>query len=278
MAFGTPEQNSLWPGDDRPIGIFDSGVGGLSILNEIRRELPSEHIIYYADSANCPYGSRSRAELQRLAVRVVRFLLERGAKLIVVACNTASVAALAHLRDTFAVPFVGVVPAVKPAALATQVARVAVLATPATFQGALFDELVQTFAADVRVIRQVCPGLVELVERGETSGPQAEAMLREYLAPALAESVDTIVLGCTHYPHLRPLVEEIVGPSIQVLDSGAAVARQVRRVLEREVLTRKGSAPGSAIYYTSGDDLAGYSAVVASLTGEAAPEARRHGD
>jgi glutamate racemase len=263
------------PSGTRPIGIFDSGVGGLSILNEIRRELPAESLVYYADSAHCPYGSRTREELQVLAADVTRFLVGRGAKIVVVACNTASVAALAHLRATFAVPFVGVVPAVKPAALASRSNRVAVLATPATFQGVMFEELVETFAADVRVIRQVCPGLVELVERGVTTGPEVETRLRAYLQPALDEVVDTVVLGCTHYPHLRPVVESIVGPEVRVIDSGAAVARQVRRICERDgLLAPEGNQP-TVTYYTSGDDLMGFRDVVKRLANDANPAVRR---
>ena len=260
-----------------PIGIFDSGVGGLSVLNEIRRVLPDEHLVYFADTAHCPYGSRTPAELRDLTEGIATFLFAREAKLIVVACNTASVAALAHLRATFSRPFVGVVPAVKPAALASRVRRVAVLATPATFQGALFDDLVRDFAADVQIVRQVCPGLVEIVESGDTDGAEAERLLRQYLAPGLAEAVDAVVLGCTHFPHLRPLVERIVGPAIQVIDSGAAVARQVGRVLERDGLLRRGGEPSGTTYYTSGDDLVAFGRVVGRLTGEAAPDVRRAG-
>ena len=259
----------------RPIGVFDSGVGGLSVLNEIRRELPGENLIYYADSANCPYGTKTPEKLRSLTSEIAHFLTAREAKLIVVACNTASVAALAHLRATFALPFVGVVPAVKPAAQATRARRVAVLATPATFQGALFEDLVRDFAAEVQIIRQVCPGLVELVERGVTDGPEAQSLLGQYLAPGLAEAADTVVLGCTHYPHLRPAIERIVGPDVQVIDSGAAVARQVRRVLERESLLAAGGGAGGAIYYTSGSDLLEFGRIVASLTGEEQPDVRR---
>ena len=258
--------------DERPIGVFDSGVGGLSVLREIRRQLPAENSIYLADTANCPYGSKSKAELQALALRNAEFLLEQGAKLVVVACNTASVAALPALRATFAVPFVGLVPAVKPAALATRTRRVAVLATPATFQGEMFADLVRDFAADVEVIQQVCPGLVELVERGVTDGPEARALLERYLQPALDASVDAIVLGCTHYPFLRPVIEEIAGPRVRVLDSGEAVARQVCRVLDRQGIRRRPEAGrGQTTFYSSSPDVGRLRPVFEKLTGEPEP-------
>jgi glutamate racemase len=253
--------------DDRPVGVFDSGMGGLSILREIRRQLPGEHLLYYADTANCPYGAKSKLELQALATRIAGFLVERGAKLVVVACNTASVAALPVLRATFPVPFVGVVPAVKPAALASRAHRVAVLATPATFQGEMFDDLVRSFASDVQVVRQVCPGLVELVEQGAIDGPEARELLQRYLQPAVEAAVDTVVLGCTHYPFLRPLVEEIVGPGVRVIDSGEAVARQVGRVLDARGLRRQGG-PGQVTFYTSADAPEALRPVFARLSGE----------
>jgi len=272
MALG-PQADST-PGaasHDRPVGVFDSGVGGLSILREIRQQLPAEDLVYFADTANCPYGSKTKPELQTLAVRIAGFLLDRGAKLIVVACNTASVAALATLRATFPVPFVGVVPAVKPAALATRTRRVAVLATPATFQGEMFDDLVRSFAADVQVIRQVCPGLVELVERGAVDGPEVRRLLERYLRPALEASVDTVVLGCTHYPFLRPVVEDIVGPGVGVLDSGEAVARQVGRVLDARGLRRRGEARGQTVFFTSSPNAERLRPIVERLSGEPEP-------
>lgn len=254
--------------DDRPVGVFDSGVGGISILREIRRQLPLEDVVYFADTANCPYGSKTKDELRALTSSIARFLLDRGAKLIVVACNTASVAALSALRATFPVPFVGVVPAVKPAALMSRRHSVAVLATPATFQGEMFADLVETFAADVHVVRQVCPGLVEMVERGETDGPAVEGMLAEYLRPAMAASVDAVVLGCTHYPFLRPVVERIVGPEVHVVDSGDAVARQVGRVLDAHGLRSRRASRGRVTFYTSSPDAERLRPVFRRLSGE----------
>ncbi len=255
----------------RPIGVFDSGFGGLSILREIRKRLPAEEILYFADTAHCPYGSRSREEIQRLALGIARHLIDRGAKLIVVACNTASVAAVSLLRATYpTTPFVRVVPAVKPAAEKTRTGRVAVLATPAMFQGEMFEDLIRDFAANVDVVRQVCPGLVELVEAGNTEGPEVEALLRDYLRPAQEAGADAVVLGCTHYPFLRPTVESIVGPGVQVIDTGAAVARQVGRVLDERGLRRQSAGRGGCTFFTSSPDVERLRPIFARLSGEPA--------
>ncbi len=255
----------------QPIGVFDSGFGGLSILREIRGLLPAEDVLYFADTAHCPYGPRSREEIQRLAVGIAGYLIDRGAKLIVVACNTASVAAVSLLRATYTtVPFVRVVPAVKPAAEKTRTGRVAVLATPAMFQGEMFEDLVRDFATNVEVVRQVCPGLVELVEAGKTEGPEVEALLRGYLQPAQAAGADTVVLGCTHYPFLRPTVERIVGPEVQVIDTGAAVARQVGRVLAERGLRRHTPGTGRCTFYTSSPEVERLRPIFARLSGESA--------
>ncbi|MBI4322350.1 MAG: glutamate racemase [Chloroflexi bacterium] len=239
--------------DHRPIGVFDSGVGGLTILKEIEIQQPRENLLYLADTANCPYGAKTQEEIRRLAHGIVTFLLDQGAKLVVVACNTASVASLAYLRETFPVPFVGIVPAVKPAALSTHNRRIGVMATNATFQTEIFDDLVQKFASDVVVLRQVCPGLVELVEAGEVDTERAERLLRQYLDPLLAQKVDALVLGCTHYPFLQPLIEKIVGSEVAVIDPAAAVARQVGRVLDARDLRTSRTQHGDVRFFTSGD-------------------------
>lgn len=227
--------------DTRPIGLFDSGVGGLSVMREVVRQLPHEDVLYFADSAHCPYGAKSPLEIQRLSRGIVRFLLDQGAKLIVVACNTASAAALSHLRDLFDVPIVGMVPAVKPAASLTDSGVVGIIATEATFQGALFAEVTAQFAANVRVITQACPGLVERVERGETDTEETERLLRLYLEPLLAAGIDALVLGCTHYPFLMPIMRRIVGEEVAIIEPSPAIARQVRRVLtERDLLNPTG--------------------------------------
>lgn len=239
-----------------PIGVFDSGVGGLSVLREIRRELPHEHIIYFGDQANVPYGSKSLLEVRQLSENVTRHLLERGAKLIVVACNTASAAALHYLRETFpGTPFVGMEPAVKPAAEHTRTGKVGVLATPATFQGELYASVVERFAQGVTLYQDALPGLVAEVEAGRLKGKKTHRILENALKPMLAEGIDTVVLGCTHYPFVIPLIQQIVGPDVQVIDPAPAIARQVRRVLEREGMLQSGDAAGQVEFETSGDPL-----------------------
>ena len=236
----------------RAIGVFDSGLGGLSVWREIATLLPGEDTIYFADQAHCPYGRRPLAEIQTLAETIVRFLLGQGAKLIVVACNTASAAALYHLRERFDVPLVGMEPAVKPAAARTLSGKVGVMATPATFQGAPFARLMRRFASDVKVIRRVCPGLVERIEAGQLEGPEIETLLRSCLQPLLDEGVDVLVLGCTHYPFLRAAIERVVGPGVEVIDPAPAVARQVQRVLARRGLLNTRQGQGQHVFYTSG--------------------------
>jgi glutamate racemase len=232
------------------IGIFDSGLGGLSVWREIARQLPAHDTLYVADQVNIPYGSRPAAEIRGLAHGIARFLIERGCDPIVVACNTASAAALASLRAEFpATSFVGMEPAVKPAVATTQRRVVGVLATPATFQGDLFTQTVERFAADVEVIRQVCPGLVERIESGDVDGPEVRRLLEHFLAPSLAAGADTIVLACTHYPFVRRSIEELVGSEITVIDSAPAVARQVGRLLADS----QPGPPGQRDFWTTGE-------------------------
>jgi glutamate racemase len=214
------------------IGVFDSGVGGLSVLRHLRAQLPWADLIYFGDTAHVPYGPRPLAEVRGFADAITRFLLGQGADVIVVACNTASAAALKDLRAAYTeVPIVGMEPAVKPAAEGTRTGVVGVLATPATFQGELFSSVVERFAQGVRVLPQVCPGLVQQIEAGRLDTPETEAMLRGWLAPMLAADIDALVLGCTHYPFVIPLLEAICGPGVRVIDPAPAVARQVGRVL-----------------------------------------------
>jgi glutamate racemase len=236
-----------------PIGVFDSGVGGISVLREIRHLLPAENLVYYADSAHCPYGGQPREAIVARACAITERLLEHGCKLIVVACNTATIAAVEHLRATYPLAFVGMEPAVKPAVGQTRSGVVGVLATGASLAGEKFHHLLATHARDVRVITQPCPGLVEQVERGELDTPQTRTLVNRYLAPLLAQQADIIVLGCTHYPFLRPLIQDIVGDAVSLLDTGAAVAAQVRRVLERQGLLSSSTSPGTIEWQTSGD-------------------------
>jgi len=229
------------------IGIFDSGVGGLSILRAVRAQLPRAGLLYFGDNLHIPYGPRPLAEVRAFSEAITRFLLAHGAEVIVVACNTASAAALKYLRATFPnVPFVGMEPAVKPAAEQTRTGIVGVLATPATFQSELFASVVERFAQGVTVLRQVCPGLVEQVEAGQTDAPETEAMLRGWVEPMLAQNIDALVLGCTHYPFVIPVLEKICGPSVRVIDPAPAVARQAARVLASLKNTAGGQGAGKS--------------------------------
>ncbi len=235
------------------IGIFDSGVGGLSVLREIRAQVPGEGLIYFADQGHVPYGSRSLEEVRAFSEEITRFLLEQGAQLIVAACNTASAAALHYLREEFpAVPFVGMEPAVKPAAEQTKSGVVGVLATPATFQGALYASVVERFAQGVTVLQDTCPGLVGQIEKGDLDSGETRAILENALNPMLARGIDTVVLGCTHYPFVIPLIRQIVGENVRVIDPAPAVARQVKRILESAGGARPEGDPVPIRYYTSG--------------------------
>jgi glutamate racemase len=248
------------------IGVFDSGVGGLSVLREIWEQLPNEDTIYFADTAHCPYGSRSIEEVRSLAVAITDFLVGRGAKVIVVACNTASAAALHHLRERFAVPIVGMEPAVKPAVEHTHTGRVGVIATEVTFQGELFARLLDRFATGVDVKTQVCPGLVQQVEAAKLDDPETDRLLRLYLQPMVAAGIDSLALGCTHYPFLRDAIQRVVGPDVEIIDPAPAVARQTARVLEQNGLLRSASEPAQRLFYTTGDPAA-FAAMAERLLG-----------
>jgi len=235
-----------------PIGIFDSGLGGISVLLSLMAELPHERYVYFADSAWCPYGSRSTTEIQNRSLAITRFLLAHEAKAIVVACNTATAAAIDLLRDTFSIPFIGIEPAIKQAALHTRSGKVGVLATRNTFQGRLYQETSARYANDKQIFVQIGDGLVEIVEEDRIETPEAEELLRRYIEPMIASGVDQIVLGCTHYPFLISQIQKIVPPGVIVHNPAPAVARQTHRVLENEaLLAAKG--PGRSKFFSSGD-------------------------
>ena len=237
-----------------PIGIFDSGVGGLSVLRELTALMPAQPFYYLADQANVPYGERSLEEVRALSEGITRFLLAQGAGLIVVACNTASAAALKHLRVRFpAIPFVGMEPAVKPAALATRSRVVGVLATPATFQGELFHDVVARFAADITVLTDTCPGLVRAVETGDLASPATRAILERAIQPILAQGADALVLGCTHYPFTLPLMRAVAGEGVQIIDPAPAVARRAQSLLaENGWLAENTTPPAALVFATTG--------------------------
>ncbi len=237
-----------------PIGIFDSGVGGLSVLRSIREQMPNEDVIYVGDQAHVPYGPRSMEQIQNFSEGITRYLLKHEAKIIVVACNTASAAALKYLRETFSdIQFVGMEPAVKPAAEKTQTGKVGVLATPATFQGALYASVVERFGAGVEFFQHTCPGLVSQIELGKLDEPKTRAILEDALLPMLEKNIDTVVLGCTHYPFVIPLIEQIVGENVRVIDPAPSVARQAKRLLEAGGLLNSSDVKGRIQIYTSGD-------------------------
>jgi glutamate racemase len=246
VLLNTPKRNPA-------IALFDSGLGGLSVLRELRVLLPQHDLLYLADTAYCPYGPRPAAEVCGRALAIGRWLAERGAGLLVVACNTASSAALELLRAELPIPVVGMEPGLKPAAAATRSGRVGVLATSNTLAGARFAALVERYAGGVELITQPCPGLVERVESGDLDSPAARALVERYVAPLLARSVDVLVLGCTHYPFLRPLIAAAAGPDVAIVDTGPAVARQVARVAAESGLP---AGQGCARFWTTGDAAA----------------------
>lgn len=233
--------------------MFDSGVGGLSVLAEIQRLLPNESLLYVGDCGHIPYGEKTPEFIRQRCSVMARFFFEQGAKAIVVACNTATVAGVADIRRDYPQwPIVGMEPAVKPAAAATRSGVVGVLATTGTLQSAKFAALLDRFATDVRVVTQPCPGLVELIEAGDLQSETLRQLLTGYLEPLLAAGCDTLILGCTHYPFLKPLLKQLIPADISLIDTGAAVARQLQRLLaERDLLAAGPARP--AQFWTSGD-------------------------
>jgi len=240
--------------DTRPIGIFDSGVGGLSVLRAIRTQMPEESVIFLGDQRHIPYGPRPMEQIRDFSESITRFLVERDAKIVIVACNTASAAALKYLREKFPdVKFVGMEPAVKPAAETTQTGRVGVLATPATFQGALYASVVERFANGVELFQNTCNGLVQQIEQGNLDGSETRRILEDALRPMIEKNIDTVVLGCTHYPFVIPLIEHIVGDKVRVIDPAPSVAKQAKRLLEAGGMKNDLPTQGNVKFYTSGD-------------------------
>ncbi|HEY3993436.1 MAG TPA: glutamate racemase [Ktedonobacteraceae bacterium] len=246
---------------DAPIGVFDSGAGGLTILTDLRAELPHERFIYIGDTANCPYGVRSDEEITALTLECCRFLIKQGVKLIIIACNTASQAALSTLRATLhPLPFIGVVPAVKPAARLTRNGRIGIAATNQAAKAIYLRQLIDEFAGGIEAFAVGCPDLVTLVEQGRFEGPEVEASVKQALQPVLVEDIDVLVLGCTHFPALRSVIERVVGPKVQVIDSGQAIARRTRSVLQAEGMfaptTLLDNGGGEMEIWSSGDPAA----------------------
>ena len=236
------------------VGVFDSGVGGLSVLREIHRLIPQIPLFFIADQAHVPYGKRQLDEIRSFSLAISRFLISKGARLIVVACNTASAAALSALRETLPeMPFVGMEPAVKPATQQTDNGIVGVLATPATVQGRMYSTLVERFAQNVRLLTNTLPGLVEAVERGELDTPATRSILENAIQPMLAQGADTLVLGCTHFPFVLPLIREIAGPDVKVIDPAPAIARRTAYLLEQSNISFAAGAEVQPVFATTGD-------------------------
>ncbi|MEM7333559.1 MAG: glutamate racemase, partial [Chloroflexota bacterium] len=233
------------PKQSAPIAVFDSGVGGLSVLNHLQKQLPHEHILYFADQANIPYGGHALSSIQQFCHEIVRFLLVEQVKMVVVACNTASAAALSQLRFDFPdVPFVGMEPAVKPAAKSTKTNVVGVMATAGTFSSERYASLMKRYGSDIEVIEDPCIGLVELIEAGHFENTAVIQKLRSITQPMLDARADTLVLGCTHYPFVQSLLTQIAGEHVTIIDPAPAVALQAKRVLkENHLLAQNGQQP-----------------------------------
>lgn len=238
--------------DNRPVGVFDSGVGGLSVLEQIRTDLPCETLLYVADSGYAPYGDKPADFIAERAAAITGFLLNQGAKAVVVACNTATAAAIAELRRRFTIPIIGIEPAVKPAVAITRTGVIGILATGQTVDSAKFADLLYRHGQQARVLAQPCPGLADCVEQGDLNGQRPLALLNRYLQPLLAQKIDTLVLGCTHYPFLNSLIKQIISQEIMIIDPSAAVSRQLYRVLEKFDLLADCDRPGGERYFTSG--------------------------
>ena len=256
------------------IGVFDSGVGGLSVLHHIRRTLPEARLIYVADSAHVPYGDKPAAYIAQRSLALTRFLISQGADAIVIACNTATAAAAASLRAQFSLPIIGMEPAVKPAVAVSKSGVVGVLATIGTLESARFAALLERYGEEIEIITQGCPGLVEQVEQGDLSGAKTRALIARYTAPLLARGADTLILGCTHYPFLAPLIREIVGSEITLVDTGAAVAKQVQRRIQTELSGNNSSVRSESLAATQDRPVEGTNAAQFFTSGDTALASR----
>ena len=237
---------------EKPIGIFDSGIGGTSILKEIVKLLPNEHIIYLADSANAPYGEKSPEDIIALCKKNVDLLLSKDCKLIVVACNTATTNAIATLRAQYDIPFIGIEPALKPAVLNTKTNTIGILATKGTINSSLFSDKVNLYNdQDVKIIEVIGKGLVECLEKGDFDSVYLQGLVASYIEPMLEEGIDYLVLGCSHYPYLLPIINKIVPSYVKIIDSGEAVAKQTKNILVKYGLLNTNLEFGKLLLYTN---------------------------
>jgi glutamate racemase len=235
---------------NNPIGLFDSGIGGTSIWKEVHALLPNENTIYLADSKNAPYGLKTKDEIIHLSCKNTELLLEENCKIIVVACNTATTNAIKELRAKYDVPFIGIEPAIKPAAIQSKTETIGILATKGTLSSALFYENVAKHP-NVTIIEQIGHGLVQLIENGDLDSPEMKELLESYLLPMVEKNIDYLVLGCSHYPYLIPQIKKIIPPSIKIIDSGEAVAKQTKKILEEQQLLNDSNNNASQIFYTN---------------------------
>jgi glutamate racemase len=258
--------NSAELSQDAPIGVFDSGVGGLSVFQAIATELPHESLIYVADTAKAPYGDRSDAEIVELSGRMTQWLVEQGCKAVVIACNTATAAAISALRDRFDITIVGIEPGVKPAVERSASKRVGVLATSYTLGSQKFRHLIERYGAQAQITLQACPGLVETLEHPQSHAQNQHQLLTEYLVPMRMAHIDTLVLGCTHYSFLRNQISELLGPGVEVLDTPRAIALELQRQLERRsLLSRSNETFTPYRYLTTGESLSEIAAIMGAL-------------
>ncbi|WP_411895696.1 glutamate racemase [Winogradskyella sp. A2] len=238
---------------NRPIGIFDSGIGGTSIFKEIHSLLPNESCIYLADSKNAPYGNKTKKEILQLCIKNTEYLLKQDCKIIVVACNTATTNAISYLRKTYDVPFIGIEPAIKPAALNTKTNAVGILATKGTLSSQLFHKTTDLYAGGIKVIEQVGEGIVPLIESGQLNSKRMVTLLNYYLEPMVKADIDHLVLGCTHYPYLIPILTKMLPKKVTIIDSGLAVARQTQAILQSNDLLNTTDSQPSISFYSNGD-------------------------
>jgi len=236
---------------NQPIGIFDSGVGGTSIWKEVIKLLPNENTIYLADSKNAPYGEKSSDKILSLSIKNTEFLISKGCKLIIVACNTATTNAIDYLRKTYNIPFIGIEPAIKPAALLSKTGAIGILATKGTLTSKLFEKTAAEYTKNITIIEQDGEGLVPLIEDGKLNSVELNELLTKYLKPMLNFNIDHLVLGCTHYPYLIPQIKEIIGSDIKIIDSGEAVAKQTKAVLEKLNLIATKTSISQYQFYTN---------------------------
>jgi len=238
---------------NKPIGIFDSGIGGTSIFKEIHALLPNEHFIYLADSKNAPYGNKSETEILQLSIKNTELLISKGCKIIVVACNTATTNTIAYLRKNYTVPFIGIEPAIKPAALNTTTKAVGILATKGTLSSNLFHKTTDLYANGIKIIEQVGEGIVPLIENGHLESDEMKNLLKIYLEPILEQNIDYLVLGCTHYPYLIPTLSKMLPKHVKIIDSGLAVAKQTQAILASNDLFNTSKTKPTIKLYSNGN-------------------------